>query len=96
VRRRPFHQNPPLHRAFVRDRYVSADEITQPAVHQLRAPPARAGRQVSTFQQCHRQAAAGGVQCNPDAGDPAADNEQVDDITGGQPLELAGSARGRE
>jgi hypothetical protein len=49
--------------------------------------------EIAALEQRDRQAAAGGVERHAGAGDPAADDDQVDLLAGGEPLELGGAAR---
>ena len=96
VRCRPGHQDAPLDSTAPRDPDVAGGEITQPAVHQLRTPPAGAEGQIVFVHQHHGEAAAGRVQSNSGAGDPGADDDHVDG--GGVPEcgEVGAAPRGIE
>ena len=63
---------------------VAVLEVAQAAVDELRAPAARAVREVAALEQRDRQAAAGGVERDAGAGDAAADDHDVDDLAAGE------------
>jgi hypothetical protein len=64
-------------------------EVAQAAVHELRAPAARAVREVAALEQRDREPAARGVERHAGAGDPAADDHEVDRLAAGEGGELA-------
>jgi hypothetical protein len=89
VRRGPAQQDVPFGRALHREARVAAGQVAQSAVHQLRAPPAGAPGQVVRLDEGDRQAPAGRVERDAGAGDPAADDQQVDGLAVGDPGQFA-------
>ena len=81
-----------LAQRLVHEADVAVLQVAQPAVHELRALRRRAAGEVVALDQRGAQAAAGGVERHPGAGDPAADHEHVERL-GAQLLQR--SRRGR-
>jgi len=59
------------------NRQVALGEVAQATVHEFRAPPAGARREIHPFDERRAQAAGGRVQGNAGAGDTAPDDEDV-------------------
>ena len=96
VRRDGLHQPGPLRQRLVDQREGELLQVAQAAVDQLAGPAGGAGREVAGLEQRHRQPAAGRVQRGTGAGDPAADDQDVDDLVGsagrGPPAGAPGTA----
>ena len=90
----PGEQQVPLGGALVRDAELTRRQVAQSAVDELRAPPARAVGEVVAFDEDGAQAAARGIQCQPDPGDAAADHDDVDDRVVGERRELPSASVG--
>jgi hypothetical protein len=69
-----------LARRLPRDGDITLDEVAQPAVHELRAPAARARREVDALDEGGAQASRCGIEHDSGPGDAAADD---DDVVGG-------------
>jgi hypothetical protein len=89
VRRRRPHQDGALAGALPGQAELAVGEVPEPAVHQLRRPPAGPGRQVGPLAQRHGEPPRGGVQRHARAGHPAADDQDVDAALG-QDLQVRG------
>ena len=85
-------QHVSLARTFIGDAELALCEVAQSAVDELGAPPAGAVCEIAAFDQGHGQATRRCVQGDTDAGDAAADNEQVDDFSTGECVQLATAA----
>ncbi len=72
------HQDSAFDRTAPRDADVARREVSQTAVHQLAAPAAGAEGKVVLLHQRDAQTPRRGVQCDADAGDAAADHDDVD------------------
>ena len=71
-------------------------KVAQTAVDQFGTPAAGAERQIVLFHQRHPQAARRGIQSDADAGDAAADDEDVERLAVGECRQVGGAARGVE
>ena len=78
VRRRRPHEDGALAGALPRQPDLAVRQVAQPAVHELRRPAAGARGEVGALEQHDREPAARGVQRDPGAGHPAADDDDVD------------------
>ena len=72
------HQDSAFDGAAPGDADIAGGQIAQPAVDQLRAPPAGAERQIVLLHQRDRQSPGRGVQGDAGAGDAAADDDDVE------------------
>ena len=72
------HQDPALDRALVGDADLPVGEVAQTTVDQLRGPAGRAEREVVGVHGQDRQPPGDGVERDTGAGDPEADDDQVD------------------
>nr|BFE67468.1 hypothetical protein GCM10020092_007690 [Actinoplanes digitatis] len=70
-------------------------EVAKAAVNQLAGSAGRAGGQVAGLDERHAQAARGGIQGGAGAGDPAADDEDVELLVA-QPSQIGDAADRRE
>ena len=68
----------PFGEALVDQAKLALVEVAEPAVHELGAPRAGAGREVVSFDQRGSEAAAGGIERDARAGDAATHDEQVE------------------
>ena len=75
---RPAHEDGALAGALPRQPDLAVRQVAQPAVHELRRPPAGARGEVGALQQHDGQPAARGVQRHARAGHPAAHDDDVD------------------
>ena len=80
----------PLAQGLVDEADVAVLQVAQAAVHELRALRRRAAGEVVALDQRGAQAAAGGVEGHPGAGDAAADHEHVERL-GAQLLQRRGA-----
>ena len=96
VRRRGAHQDAAFPGALEGHRHVTAGQVAQAAVHQLRTPPGGAVGQVSHVDRRHRQSPAGRVEGGSGPGHAEPDHEQVDRSAIGQPGQLLGPTGGVE
>ena len=65
-------------------------EVANPAVHELRRARRRPDGEVAPLDQGGAQAPGGGVERAARAGDPAADDDDVE-VLGGEPVERGGA-----
>ncbi len=87
------HEQVPFDRTLPRDGNIAGCQVAQAAVHELRAPAARAEREVVGLGADDGQAAARGIQSDAGTGHPAADDEQIDLVAAGHPIPFADPAR---
>src|SRR5699024_8333095 len=71
------HQPAALDGGFPRDRHVGPGEVAQSAVGELGTPTARARGEVAAFDEGDGQTAGSGVEGDADAGEAAADDDDV-------------------
>ena len=80
VRRQLRQQQAPFSQGLVHEPELEHLEVAQPAVDQLARPARRSGGDVDRLDQPGRQAARHRVERDADAGDPAADDEDVEPL----------------
>src|SRR5699024_3378387 len=71
------HQSAAFDGGFPRNRHVGPGEVAQPAVGEFGTPTAGAGGEVTAFDEGDGQSPARGVEGDADAGEAAADDEDV-------------------
>ncbi len=69
-----------LDQRLAHQREVELFQVAQAAVHELARTARRPGRPVPGLEQRHGQAAAGRVESRPRSGDPAAHDDDVEDL----------------
>ena len=89
VRRQP-EQGAPLPQRLPHQAELTMFQVPQAPVHQPGGASRGARREVVLLRQGHRQAARRGVQGDPDAGDPAPDDQHVEPVLG-HPGEVRGA-----
>ena len=87
VRRQALREEAPLVQCLADKTEVEALQVAQAAVDELARAAGGAGGEVALLDQRHREAAAGGVERDPAAGDAAADHQHVEEFDA-EPFDL--------